>query len=436
MRMDRRLSYAALLLFAAAALALAREVRSPAPKAITPTFTGQPELCLTCHEGIEEISPSHPLEAFGCVRCHGGNALALDKALAHAGLRGGRNPSDFSVVEASCGGTDCHSGSIEAQRDHIHRAMTSVQATYAGAIAQVRRAFGAQPDALARFGVFAIRDDRVVSLRAVPELAQFDPVALGDPLPVAKFAQTCLHCHLSAQPIMQPYYYRGTGCAACHVLYGSDGLSRSGDPSISETEPGHPLVHRLTTAIPYTTCNTCHNRGNYSLRQMAFLPRPDLPLSGAPRPEDRLHDYYQPIGQFTKCEWELDCIDCHTSTEAMGDGDLHSSKLDIQYIQCKTCHGTLTEPPQTVTITDPNDVELRRAQLNGRYTLQVGDTVVLTERGEKLGAVRFVDGKLVQTLKISGQVLEVPLVMGSACQQKPDEQASRYCHACHAYERP
>ncbi|MER3514298.1 MAG: hypothetical protein C4310_07840, partial [Chloroflexota bacterium] len=89
---------------------------------------------LTCHDGIEEISPSHPLATFGCVRCHGGNALALDKTLAHTGLRGGRNPSDFSVVEASCGGSDCHSGSAEAQRDHIHRAMTSVQATYAGAI--------------------------------------------------------------------------------------------------------------------------------------------------------------------------------------------------------------------------------------------------------------------------------------------------------------
>ena len=187
--------------------------------------------------------------------------------------------------------------------------------------------------------------------------------------------------------------------------------------------------------MPYTTCNTCHNRGNYSLKQMTFLPRPDLPATGSPLPEDRLHDYYQPIGQFTKCEWELDCIDCHTSTEAMGDGDLYSSKFDIQYMQCQTCHGTLTEAPQTVTIADPNDVELRRAKLNGNYSLKVGDTVLLTDHNEKIGSIKLVNGKLIQTLKVSGTPYAIPLVQGSACLQKPDQQESKYCHECHSVKR-
>jgi hypothetical protein len=168
---------------------------------------------------------------------------------------------------------------------------------------------------------------------------------------------------------------------------------------------------------------------------MTFLPRPDLPTGGSPLPEDRLHDYYQPIGQFTKCEWELDCIDCHTSTEAMGDGDLYSSKFDIQYIQCQTCHGTLTELPKTATITDPNDIELRRAKLNGNYTLNAGDVVLLTARNEKMGAIKYVDGQFIETMKVSGKVYTIPLVMGSACQQKPDQQASQYCHVCHAVQR-
>ncbi len=435
MKTDRRLVYSALFLSAALALAVAHELSAPVPKSITPTLTGRPELCLTCHDGIEEISASHPLEAFGCVTCHGGNALALDADLAHAGMHGGRNPSDFGVVEASCGGSECHSGSVADNRDHIQRAMTSVQATYAGAIAQVRRSFGAQPDGLAGYGIAAIADDRVISVHAVPRLEKFDPVALGDPQPVIDFAASCLNCHLSAQPAQQPYYYRSTGCAACHVVYAGDGRYRGGDPTIDKTQPGHASAHRLTTAMPYSTCNACHNRGNYSLRQMAFLPRSDLPTSGEPLPEDRPRDYYQPIGRFTLCEWELDCIDCHTSTEAMGDGDLYSSKFDIQYIQCKTCHGTLSDPPLTAVIAAEDDVELRRARLNGHYAVQVGDTVLLTERGEKLGAVKVVAGKFVQTLKVSGEQMEVPLVMGTACQQKPDEQESRYCHECHAYDR-
>ena len=96
----------------------------------------------------------------------------------------------------------------------------------------------------------------------------------------------------------------------------------------------------LTTAIPYSQCNTCHNRGNYDLRTMTFVPRSDHPVN-------RLHDYYQPIAQFVRCEYTLDCIDCHTRVEAMGDGDLHSNKKEIQYVQCKTCHGTLAQLPQT-----------------------------------------------------------------------------------------
>jgi hypothetical protein len=433
--MDRRIGFSAFALLLISAIAVAYQLNAPVAKSITPTLTNQPELCLTCHDGIEEISSSHPVQTFGCVICHGGNALALDKTLAHTGLRGGKNPSDFAVVEASCGGTQCHSGAAADHNDHIQRSLTSIQGTYAGAIAQVRRSFGAQPDGTARYGIYAITDDNVVSPHAVASLDRFDPVAKNDPQPVINFYDKCLTCHLTADPVMQPYMYRSTGCAACHTPYASDGLYQGGDPTIDKTQAGHAAAHQLTTKMPYTTCNTCHNRGNYSLKQMSFLPRPDLLTTGSPLPEDRLHDYYQPIGEFTKCEWELDCIDCHTSTEAMGDGDLYGSKFDIQYMQCQTCHGTLTTPPQTVTITDTNDVELRRAKLNGNYTLQVGDTVLLTERGEKFGSIKLVDGKLMQTLKVSGTQYEIPLVQGSACLQKPDEQASKYCHACHAVKR-
>src|SRR5512136_951725 len=122
--MDRRIVFSALALLLISALAVAYQLNAPAAKSITPTLTNNPELCLTCHDGIEEISPSHPVAAFGCVICHGGNALALDKNLAHAGLRGGKNPADFTVVEASCGGSQCHSGAAAENNDHTHRSIT------------------------------------------------------------------------------------------------------------------------------------------------------------------------------------------------------------------------------------------------------------------------------------------------------------------------
>src|SRR5512136_3364912 len=194
--MDRRINVATLALLITSVFAVAYQLYTPTAKSITPTLTNQPELCLTCHDGIEEISPSHPVQTFGCVICHGGNALALDKNLAHTGLRGGKNPADFSVVEASCGGSQCHSGTAGDHNDHVQRAMTSIQGTYAGAIAQVRRSFGAQPDGTARYGIYAITDNQVVSPKAVPALEKFDPALTNDPPPVKNFYADCLTCHL------------------------------------------------------------------------------------------------------------------------------------------------------------------------------------------------------------------------------------------------
>ena len=142
--MHRHFFIASFLLLVASGLVFWQQNHSPKPIGITPSITGQTEYCITCHADLPEISPSHPVETFGCVLCHGGEPLALDADLAHSTMRGGANPSDLSVVEASCGGEMCHSGTSQANRDHIQRVTTSLQATYAGAIAQVRYAFGAQ----------------------------------------------------------------------------------------------------------------------------------------------------------------------------------------------------------------------------------------------------------------------------------------------------
>src|SRR5512140_196894 len=144
--------------------------REPRPVALTPTLTGQPEYCLTCHNDLAEISPSHPVKTFGCVVCHGGERLALNADLAHSSMRGGKNPSDLSVVEQSCGGINCHSGNAADNNDHIQRVLTSVQSTYAGAIANIRFTFGAQPDLTARMGIFAVADQNIITQTGLASL--------------------------------------------------------------------------------------------------------------------------------------------------------------------------------------------------------------------------------------------------------------------------
>jgi Cytochrome c554 and c-prime len=411
-------------------------LRQPRPIPLTPNLTGKVEYCLTCHNDLPEISPSHPVQTFGCVICHGGERLALDADLAHSSMRGGRNPSDFAVVEASCGGSDCHSGAKTDQRDHIQRVLRNVQGTYAGAITMIRFTFGAQPDLIARYGIYAVRNpDYLPGDPGVPFLEAFDPSKETN-LSILNFASNCLTCHLTAPAVdpkifslpaspgsnsttaaetQAPEFARLTGCAACHTPTSGTNL----------TQP----LHRLTTALSYTQCNTCHNRGNYDLRNMQFILRNDHRTS-------RQEDYYQPIAQFTRCEWTLDCVDCHTRQEAMGDGAIHSNKKEIQYTRCFSCHGTLTELPKTTTIEDSNDLALRLAFLNPVIDLKVGDTILVTEKGEPLWNTRLLpDGTYELFGKGTGQRFTFRPVLGTGCKQKPKEQESRYCHVCHAVKR-
>jgi hypothetical protein len=378
--------------------------RQPQTVELIPSLTGHPEYCVTCHADVPEISASHPVETFGCVTCHGGERLALDADLAHSTMRGGANPSDLSVVETSCGGSNCHSGSEADDRHHIQRVMTSVQSTYAGAIASIRYTFGAQTDLNAHSGINAVSDEK--TLTGITGLDAFDPTSENHPS-IQKFGENCLTCHINAAPREGEAYARQTGCAACHSTN----------------------QHKLSTAIPYTQCNACHNRGNYDLRTMTFVERTD-------HSEQRIDDYYQPIAQFTQCEYTLDCVDCHTRSEAMGDGDIHNNQAEVEYVQCKTCHGTLTELPLTKTLTDPNDIAFTLAFLNPVVDLKPGDTVIVTEKGEALWNTRVLsDGTYEMVGKATSQYFTFRPVKGTACEQNPDEQESHYCHECHAVER-
>jgi hypothetical protein len=281
---------------------------------------------------------------------------------------------------------------------------TSIQSTYAGAIANIRFTFGAQSDLTPLFGINAITDENTQT--GIASLLAFD-LSSEAPPSIQKFGENCLTCHINATPREGEDYARQIGCAACH----STGQ------------------HTFSTAIPYTQCNACHNRGNYDLRTMTFTERAD-------HPTQRMDDYYQPIAQFTQCEYTLDCVDCHTRSEVMGDGDIHASQKDIQYVQCKTCHGTLTELPLTKTLTDSNDIAFMMALLNPVVDLKPGDTIIITEKGEPLWNTRVLPNGTYELIgKATKQYFTFRPVMGTACEQNPDEQESHYCHECHAVER-
>jgi hypothetical protein len=72
-----------------------------------------------------------------------------------------------------------------------------------------------------------------------------------------------------------PGDFRSSGCTACHVVYANDRSSthsgpyaghgnrgftsaKNQDPTIPKNEPGHPIEHKFTTAIPTSQCMVCH----------------------------------------------------------------------------------------------------------------------------------------------------------------------------------
>lgn len=422
-----------LLLAVALSLAVWRQDRpawsayqsDPQIRTLVPSISQKPELCLTCHYGIEEISKSHPVDIFGCVSCHGGDALSLDPAAVHKSLIGPRgNPADPSVVSQTCGSSQCHGGDLASNRNHIVRTQLSLHSTYAGAINAVLKSQGVDSPL---YGAHEIRASDYGPAGVVDFLAAFDPAKFSQPA-VKQFAADCLGCHTSAPAASAPHYFRGTGCAACHTPYNAQGLYAGGDPSISKAEPGRPARHTLTVLMPYTQCTTCHARGAYSLQSMTFTP------NGSGQASERSGNYqpHSSTSLSVKCEKELDCIDCHNASETMGDGHLYPNMAASPLVQCQTCHGTLTSPPALTTLTDPNNPAFRRDNLNDNYSLSLGDQVVQSPNGDVLGAVRWQDNRLVLTSRLTGQTFLVPLVQGSACKQNPKQQEARYCRECHA----
>jgi len=412
---------------------------------ITPTLTGKPELCLTCHLGIEEISPSHPVQAFGCVICHGGQGLTLDKESAHKTLRG-RNPSDLAYAQQSCGtapnGQACHNGAAHDWQNMVDRVQRSLQATAAGAIAHTRYTFGLQKSPFPIYGTSEVRSDSAPSpdfpkeLQNIFQKIQMDSLNGHVNATEAAFAQSCLTsaCHLNTPPAQKPYSYRATGCAACHYLYDEDSRYKGADAAVNDNEAGHGRVHRLTTAIPFSQCNHCHNRGIYSMKQMRFIERDDLhpdSLSFLSQQQQRAKKYYIPMAQYSKCEISLECIDCHTHNEIMGGGFIYPNKKAAVEIECRTCHGTTSAPPQERVIRSAEQQDVFIAGYNPNYEPRIGDTVAVTKKGTWLPMVHKIDGGWQQISKLDGRLFPVPLAYGSACKQDPDKQDSHSCHVCH-----
>jgi hypothetical protein len=347
--------------------------------------------CLSCHEGIEVIS-YRMAKMWGadtkCEVCHRGNPTAHTKKEAHKGMIA--HPGDLRVQSLTCG--QCHDDSgvfrkdveglipgvvrmsrvvSSGERNHTARVLRNSMATCAGEIAITRYLWGSQEDKVAKYGVRKIN-----SLRAQASKG----VTLLNPLPSANTSHAdhllrsaCLKCHLWTRGEEKRGLYRAGGCDACHVLYADDGLSRTGDPTISKTAPGHPVKHEITIKVTVTQCMHCHNnegarvgfaytgkvqsRGSLPYQPDGTQPDPTYGVCVLPLNRGDVH-----------YDKGLSCIDCHTTRELHGDGTLYGTMKGEVGIRCESCHGT---PYEVASLKDGSGRPLTNLYRQGDEVIQV-----------------------------------------------------------------
>jgi hypothetical protein len=278
--------------------------------------TGKTESCLLCHAGMTGFSPSHDPSAIGCIACHGGNPSLKGKKQAHRGMI--LVPGNLSDARQSCGANGCHPGIPE-------RVMNSLMSTMSGVVSVDRFVFHEQPSPSL---LSHIRD-------------------IGHSPADQHLRNLCANCHLGNEktlPSPANQISRGGGCTACHIHYDKKAWGefcnyRKDKSSFPEGPQYHPS---LSISITDDHCFGCHSRsGRIALSYTGML---ETLLEAGEMPDttnyhlladERVVQQLQPDVHH---QLGLECIDCHTSVELMGDGNSYLHKEDQTRIRCGDCH--------------------------------------------------------------------------------------------------
>lgn len=398
--------------------------------------------CLLCHIGIEEISPNHK---FKCTKCHGGNQRAASLPEAHEKMTA--NPSDLDHAAKFCG--KCHAEQIEAME-------RSPMTTARGIINTTRYAWGAQPYAKTEY-----------SLR--PGIGgEEKPLPLPDKgHAVDSFLRTkCLRCHIQGASPHRPGDYRATGCAACHMIYGNDGLTLSRDRAIQskqqerfqenktrfqqgrsskslDNKRGYPVMHKFTLAIPSVQCEHCHNANGVGNEFEGLLRKPARPQLNGSRVEKEKPVLYGSEHEFLTPdihrERGMHCIDCHGANGIRGKALSPGLHSPVE-ILCEDCHGTHSREPDGFLLveSDPNAKEIFKSvdrNPNLKKKIRPGDVILVNSKGAKLPHVKRDKEQWVLFSKVTGKKHVIPIL--KSLKRPPAHQASKHmtsmeCSTCHA----
>jgi len=269
------------------------------------------------------------------------------------------------------------------------------------------------------------------------------------------YRKQCARCHVWGEGRNERGDLRASGCVSCHVLYGNDGKYEGGDPTIKNGgDRPHPLKHRITSAIPAAQCTHCHTRGRRIGTTFVGMFEYDYvndghapPFDEHAQPQETLFTKeYLHVRKDVHFERGMECVDCHTSIDVHGDGNIYPATVYQVEITCYDCHGTPKEYPWELPVGYGTPVILEGSK--GIYKDGLKE-YLLTSRGNvKANWIREEDKAYVFSL-YTGKKHEIPLLkdiklhdtfktkQGKVAMSTIHKHIEKLeCYACHATWAP
>ena len=281
----------------------------------SPQINGRTESCMICHDDVKGMTLSHNPQAIGCFACHGGNPLESDKDAAHKNML--LIPGNLADASKSCGTTNCHPEISE-------RIQTGLMSTLSGMISVDRYVFNEQDN---------------------PDLLT-DVHHLGDSPADEHLKNLCVRCHLGSPKTEWgtiDQKSRGGGCLACHLNYDATTTSALIEHQNNAADTTYLNYHpSISLKVTNDHCFGCHSRSgriatNYEGWHETILTKEEMPDDKSYRliEDSRIFRY---VEDDVHHALGMDCIDCHTGFELMGDGNFYAHQEEQQVVQCSDCH--------------------------------------------------------------------------------------------------
>jgi hypothetical protein len=359
------------------------------------------------------VSASHP----DCVSCHGGDPLSADKTAAHRTMFGPKNPAAPGSWDKSCGA--CH-------LYQLGRVKANLMYTATGMIKNTQLTWEAPDNQL-----YSSRGGEVYDSRG--EALKLKPVAELDHLSGELYRKFCSQCHVGQETSDVYAVGHASGCAACHFPYNDTATYAGKDLALRGKNP-YSASHAMEKLPDNKVCSRCHNRsgrialsytglydGNNSLVPTRNGQPGPVMLSGLRNATHIAPDIHAAAG--------MDCIDCHTSRDVMGDGYAYQNMNLQTEISCEDCHGGATAPRYR-EISRENEETLRESK---SYPMQMrpGMKMVLTAKGRSYSNVFYQDGTVYVLGKRSGKLFKSKVITGNA-EHSIVGHGRMECYACHS----